>query len=104
MSSLAPEEPGPARRPDRRRRGDRLAHLFPDLPGGRYAVAGFAVATALIGGAFVAGGESEDTPVVEPRLADYAVEHAVTSRHVPVIEASDSAASEAGHGATEADR
>lgn len=53
--------------------------------GGRYAVAGLAMATALLGSAFVAGGEPGETaPVVEPHLSDYAVEHAVTSRQVPV--------------------
>ncbi|WP_026122526.1 anti-sigma factor family protein [Nocardiopsis halotolerans] len=85
----APTEP--AARPDRRRIGsDRIAHLFPAFPafpGGRYAVAGFAVATALLGSAFVAGGDSEEAPVVEPPLADYAVEHAVTSRYIPVVDA-----------------
>lgn len=70
-------------------RGDRgrsefLAQLLTPFPGGRYAVAGAAVVTALLGTAFVAGGEAEDAPVVEPRLADYAVEHAVTSRQIPV--------------------
>lgn len=55
--------------------------------GGRYAVAGLAVATALLGSAFVAGGEpGENAPVIEPHLSDYAVEHAVTSRQVPVGE------------------
>ncbi|MGW8530844.1 MULTISPECIES: anti-sigma factor family protein [Nocardiopsidaceae] len=82
---------GPARperpaRPVRRRGGDRFSHLLPDFPGGRYAVAGFAVATALLGTAFVAGGDAQDTPVVEPRLSDYAVEHAVTSRQIPVMD------------------
>ncbi|MDT0331714.1 anti-sigma factor family protein [Nocardiopsis lambiniae] len=69
-----------------RRRGDRFSHLLPTLPGGRYAVAGFAVATVLLGGAFVAGGEPGDAPVVEPRLSDFAVEHAVTSRVIPVVD------------------
>ncbi|MFL1380643.1 zf-HC2 domain-containing protein, partial [Nocardiopsis sp. frass4] len=54
--------------------------------GGRYAVAGVAVATALLGGAFVAGGETGDAPVVEPRLSDFAVEHAVTSRVIPAVD------------------
>ncbi|WP_150239445.1 anti-sigma factor family protein [Nocardiopsis quinghaiensis] len=100
----APTRPGRAERPDRRRfGGDRLAHLFPAFPGGRYAVAGLAVATALIGSAFVAGGDSEETPVVEPRLSDYAVEHAVTSRHMPVVDASPTAA-DAPHGSSEATR
>ncbi|PDP86898.1 hypothetical protein CQJ94_14915 [Glycomyces fuscus] len=88
---------------ERRRRGDRLAHLFPAFPGGRYAVAGFAVATALLGSAFVAGGDAEETPVVEPRLSDYAVEHAVTSRHIPVVDAWPTAA-ETPHGPTETTR
>lgn len=61
-----------------------LSQRLMPFPGGRYAVAGAAVVTALLGTAFVAGGETENTPVVEPRLADYAVEHAVTSRHIPV--------------------
>jgi anti-sigma factor RsiW len=88
---------------ERRRRGDRLSHLFPVFPGGRYAVAGFAVATALLGSAFVAGGEAEETPVVEPRLSDYAVEHAVTSRYIPVVDAWPTAA-ETPHGPTETSR
>ncbi|WP_026118379.1 anti-sigma factor family protein [Nocardiopsis salina] len=72
-----------------RERADRggselLSQLLTPFAGGRYAVAGAAVVTALLGTAFVAGGEAEDAPVVEPRLADYAVEHAVTSRHIPV--------------------
>lgn len=55
--------------------------------GGRYAVAGLAVATALLGSAFVAGGETgESSPVVEPRLSDYAVEHAVTGRQLPMAD------------------
>ncbi|MEV2274177.1 zf-HC2 domain-containing protein [Nocardiopsis sp. NPDC049922] len=82
-------------RPARRRGAERLAHLFPPFPGGRYAVAGVAVATALLGSAFVAGGEDEGTPVVEPRLADYAVEHAMTTRQVPVV-APESPAPESG--------
>ena len=57
------------------------------FPGGRYAVAGLAVATALLGSAFVAGGEpGENAPVVEPRLSDYAVEHAVTGRQLPMLD------------------
>ncbi|WP_435107534.1 zf-HC2 domain-containing protein [Nocardiopsis synnemataformans] len=106
----APATGGPdASRPERaagserRRRGDRLADLFPTFPGGRYAVAGFAVATALLGSAFVAGGDTEETPVVEPRLADYAVEHALTSRNIPVVDARPTAA-EAPHGPTETTR
>ncbi|KOX20912.1 hypothetical protein ADL05_05365 [Nocardiopsis sp. NRRL B-16309] len=86
--AAAPVEPTPPARPERapRRRGERLAQFLPPFGGGRYAVAGFAVATALLGTAFVAGGDTEDTPVVEPRLSDYAVEHAVTSRQVPAAE------------------
>ncbi|WP_304451805.1 anti-sigma factor [Nocardiopsis sp. YSL2] len=87
-STAVSAEPTPPARPPRapRRRGERLAQFLPPFPGGRYAVAGFAVATALLGTAFVAGGDTEDTPVVEPRLSDYAVEHAVTSRQVPAAE------------------
>ncbi|GAB2492471.1 anti-sigma factor family protein [Nocardiopsis aegyptia] len=86
--AAAPAEPVRPERPARapRRRGERLAQFLPPFPGGRYAVAGFAVATALLGTAFVAGGDAEDTPVVEPRLSDYAVEHAVTSRQVPATD------------------
>lgn len=73
-------------RPERRDGGDRFSGLLPHFSGGRYAVAGLAVATALLGSAFVAGAEGEDTPVVEPRLADFAVEHAVTSRQIPVVD------------------
>ncbi|OLT25587.1 hypothetical protein BJF83_05375 [Nocardiopsis sp. CNR-923] len=90
-------------RPVRRRGAQRLAHLFPPLPGGRYAVAGVAVATALLGSAFVAGGHDEGTPVVEPRLADYAVEHAMTTRHVPVV-ASQTPAAESGGSASVGDQ
>ncbi|MEU3016282.1 zf-HC2 domain-containing protein [Nocardiopsis sp. NPDC007018] len=72
--------------PEPRGGGDRFSHLLPHFSGGRYAVAGLAVATALLGSAFVAGGEGDDAPVVEPRLADFAVEHAVTSRQIPVVE------------------
>lgn len=81
----APETPsvGDRVRADRGR-AELLSHLLTPFAGGRYAVAGAAVVTALLGTAFVAGGETEDAPVVEPRLADYAVEHAVTSRHIPV--------------------
>jgi len=68
------------------RGGDRFSGLLPHFSGGRYAVAGLAVATALLGSAFVAGGEGEETPIVEPHLADFAVEHAVTSRQIPVVE------------------
>lgn len=85
-SVTEPVEESRARRSDGRGRGERWAHLLPPFPGGRYAVAGFAVATALLGSAFVAGGDTDDTPVVEPRLSDYAVEHAVTSRHIPAVE------------------
>ena len=80
-----PERYVPARS-ERRDGGDRFSGLLPHFSGGRYAVAGLAVATALLGSAFVAGGEGEDTPVVEPHLTDFAVEHAVTSRQVPVVE------------------
>lgn len=66
-----------------RGRPEFLAQLLTPFPGSRYAIAGAAVVTALLGSAFVAGGETEDAPVVEPRLADFAVEHAVTSRHIP---------------------
>ena len=79
-----PVEESRAHRSNGRGRGERWTHLLPPFPGGRYAVAGIAMATALLGSAFVAGGDTEDTPVVEPRLSDYAVEHAVTSRHLPV--------------------
>ncbi|MFD6951941.1 hypothetical protein A6A08_10565 [Nocardiopsis sp. TSRI0078] len=100
----SPVQPGRTERSDRRRfGGDRLAHLFPDFPGGRYAVAGLAVATALIGSAFVAGGDSEEAPVVEPRLSDYAFEHAVTSRSMPVVDPSP-AASDVPHGSSETTR
>ncbi|WP_116245947.1 zf-HC2 domain-containing protein [Nocardiopsis sp. FIRDI 009] len=78
-------DPRTGPRPERRRGAERLAHLFPPIPGGRYAFAGVAVVTALLGSAFVAGGDDDQTPVVEPRLADYAVEHAVTSRNMPVV-------------------
>ncbi|MFE1169457.1 anti-sigma factor family protein [Nocardiopsis sp. NPDC058789] len=87
------ERPQPRTQPERYvpprpepRGGDRFSGLLPHFSGGRYAVAGLAVATALLGSAFVAGGEGEDTPVVEPHLADFAVEHAVTSRQIPVVE------------------
>ncbi|GHD18825.1 anti-sigma factor family protein [Nocardiopsis kunsanensis] len=81
----APGGPQPtAEEPGERSRSEFLAQLLTPFPGGRYAIAGAAVVTALLGTAFVAGGEAEDTPVVEPRLADFAVEHAVTSRHAPV--------------------
>ncbi|MFI6574557.1 zf-HC2 domain-containing protein [Nocardiopsis sp. NPDC050513] len=82
-------------RPVRRRGAERFAHLFPPFPGRRYAVAGVAVATALLGSAFVAGGDDGGTPIVEPRLADYAVEHAMTTRQVPVV-APETPASEPG--------
>ncbi len=72
--------------PERRGGVDRFSGLLPHFSGGRYAVAGLAVATALLGSAFVAGGEGEDTPVVEPHLTDFAVEHAVTSRQIPVVD------------------
>ena len=97
-------------RPARRRGGDRLSHLIPAFPGGRYAVAGFAVATALLGTAFVAGGDAQDAPVVEPRLSDYAVEHAVTSRQIPVVQTQPSEArpvgteNPIGYGSTETTR
>lgn len=80
-----PERYVPAR-PERRDGGDRFSGLLPYFSGGRYAVAGLAVATALLGSAFVVGAEGEDTPVVEPHLADFAVEHAVTSRQIPVVD------------------
>ena len=80
----------PERRP--RRRGERFSHLFPTLPGGRYAVAGVVVATALLGGAFAVGGETGEPPVVEPRLADFVIEHAVTSRVIPAMDAPPSPA------------
>ncbi|GAA3722543.1 hypothetical protein HDA32_000836 [Spinactinospora alkalitolerans] len=52
----------------------------------RYAVAGASVAALTLGTAFVAGGEQEETPVVTPALADYAVEHALTTSHqAPVL-------------------
>ncbi|WP_051049559.1 anti-sigma factor family protein [Nocardiopsis ganjiahuensis] len=73
-------------RPERQGGADRFSGLLPHFSGGRYAVAGLAVATALLGSAFVAGGEGEDAPVVEPHLTDFAVEHAVTSRQIPVVE------------------
>ncbi|WP_081748609.1 anti-sigma factor [Nocardiopsis sp. CNT312] len=81
-SPAAPVAPPPADRPVRRR-ADRFTSLLPAFPGGRYAVAGVAVATALLGSAFVAGGGDDDTPVVEPRIADFALEHALTVRQLP---------------------
>ncbi|GHC76733.1 hypothetical protein GCM10007079_13320 [Nocardiopsis terrae] len=88
----APRREQPRTSPERyvpaaARRGgsDRFSGLLPHFSGGRYAVVGLAVATALLGSAFVAGGEGEETPVVEPRLSDFAVEHAVTSRQIPVV-------------------
>lgn len=92
-TAAGPAEEQRASRPEDRGRGERWSQLLPPFPGGRYAVAGFAVATALLGSAFVAGGDTQDAPVVEPRLSDYAVEHAVTSRHIPAAEATP-----AGHG------
>lgn len=83
--STRPERYVPPR-PGRQGGADRFSGLLPHFSGGRYAVAGLAVATALLGSAFVAGGEGEDTPVVEPHLADFAVEHAVTSRQIPVVD------------------
>lgn len=78
----SPERYVPVRRPE-----DGGSVRSPYFSGGRYAVAGLAVATALLGSAFVAGGENPDNaPVVEPRLSDYAVEHAVTSRQIPVVD------------------
>ncbi|GAB3688895.1 anti-sigma factor family protein [Nocardiopsis oceani] len=65
---------------------DRVSGLLPNFSGGRYAVAGLAVTTALLGSAFIAGGDAEDAPVVEPRLSDYAVDHAVSSRQIPVVD------------------
>lgn len=91
-----PVRPARPDRPVRRRGGDRFSHLIPAFPGGRYAVAGFAVATALLGTAFVAGGDTRDTPVVEPRLSDYAVEHAVISRQIPVADEEPARARPAG--------
>ena len=92
-------EPAPPREPSRTRperhvptrsegssAGDLFSGLLPSFSGGRYAVAGLAVTTALLGSAFVAGGDSGDAPVVEPRLSDFAVEHAVTSRQIPVVD------------------
>ncbi|MFB8764178.1 anti-sigma factor family protein [Nocardiopsis alba] len=83
----------PRTRPERHvpprtaRQGEGFSGLLPSFSGGRYAVAGLAVATTLLGSAFIAGGDgSDDTPVVEPRLSDYAVEHAVTSRQIPVVD------------------
>ncbi|WP_159940368.1 MULTISPECIES: anti-sigma factor [unclassified Nocardiopsis] len=101
-SGAAPHRPQRAARPERHR-PERLAHLLPAFPGGRYAVAGFAVASVLIGSAFVAGGDTEETPVVQPRLSDYAVEHAVTSRHLPVAHPQPKA-TELPYGTTEANR
>lgn len=83
--STQPERYVPPR-PERQGGADRFSGLLPHFSGGRYAVAGLAVATALLGSAFVAGGEGADTPVVEPHLADFAVEHAVTSRQIPVVD------------------
>ncbi|MEU0488164.1 zf-HC2 domain-containing protein [Nocardiopsis sp. NPDC006139] len=83
---MIPEETVVAPERRTRRRGERFSHLFPTLPGGRYAVAGAAVTAVLLGGAFVAGGETGDAPVVEPRLSDFAVEHAVTGRVIPVVD------------------
>ncbi|MFD3688438.1 zf-HC2 domain-containing protein [Nocardiopsis sp. NPDC058631] len=112
-ADTAPEGPVRPQRPERpvrRRGGDRFSHLIPTFPGGRYAVAGFAVATALLGTAFVAGGDAQNTPVVEPRLSDYAVEHAVTSRQIPVVQTRPSEArpvggeTRFGYGSTETTR
>lgn len=90
-------------------RGDRgrsefLAQSAMPFPAGKFAVAGAAVVTALLGTAFVAGGEAEDAPVVEPRLADYAVEHAVTSRHAPVDASPEAHVSQVEAGSEQAGR
>lgn len=50
----------------------------------RFAVAGASVLAVALGTAFVAGGDSADAPVVTPPVEDYIVEHAVTSRDLPV--------------------
>lgn len=85
-----PERRAPRTSPERHvpvRRPEDGSVRSPYFSGGRYAVAGLAVATALLGSAFVAGGENpENAPVIEPRLSDYAVEHAVTSRQIPVVD------------------
>ncbi|WP_017608206.1 anti-sigma factor family protein [Nocardiopsis xinjiangensis] len=98
------EPPTAAEERGERGRSEFLAQLLTPFPGGRYAVAGAAVVTALLGTAFVAGGEAEDTPVVEPRLADFAVEHAVTSRHIPVETSPEAQETRAEAGAEQAGR
>ncbi|MFD0776863.1 zf-HC2 domain-containing protein, partial [Streptomonospora algeriensis] len=52
----------------------------------RFAVAGVSVLAVALGTAFVAGGDAQNTRVVTPSVEDYVVEHAVTSREVPVPE------------------
>lgn len=112
LAARAPESTAPvsgAPRTAAEERGERgrpefLAQLLTPFPGGRYAIAGAAVVTALLGTAFVAGGEAEDAPVVEPRLADFAVEHAVTSRHIPVETSPEEQETQGGIGAEQAGR
>ncbi|GAB3207759.1 Putative zinc-finger [Marinactinospora thermotolerans DSM 45154] len=52
----------------------------------RYALAGASVVGFTLGTAFVAGGQGDRAPVVTPPLADYAVEHAVTSRQASLAD------------------
>ncbi|MUL39830.1 zf-HC2 domain-containing protein [Streptomonospora sp. PA3] len=89
-SALAVAEPAAAPAPERPRRpraaraARPLSVLRPRWERTRFAVAGVSVLAVALGTAFVAGGDSEDAPVVTPPIDDYAIEHAVTSRQVPV--------------------
>ncbi|WP_084722756.1 anti-sigma factor family protein [Streptomonospora alba] len=82
-SAPAAPEPERARRP-RAPRQRPLSVLRPRWERTRFAVAGVSVLAVALGTAFVAGGDAEDPPVVTPPIEDYVVEHAVTSRQVPV--------------------
>ncbi|GAB3487670.1 zf-HC2 domain-containing protein [Nocardiopsis coralliicola] len=71
---------------EERRRGPHAAPAprlrWPQPPhwgAARYALAGASVVAVALGGAFVAGGESAEAPVVRPALEDYAAEHALTA-------------------------
>ncbi|GAB3449310.1 hypothetical protein GCM10027570_23730 [Streptomonospora sediminis] len=96
--AVADPEPAPAPARPRRARGGRmglgartraarpLSVLRPRWERTRFAVAGASVVAVALGTAFVAGGDSDEPPVVIPPVDDYAVEHAVTSRQVTVPE------------------
>ncbi|TQN32755.1 putative zinc finger protein [Haloactinospora alba] len=84
-TAVAEKDPSPTGAAAARRRHNRpLSVLRTRWRGTRYAAAGVSALAAVLGSAFIAGGEQQQAPVVRPALADYAAEHAVTAQQATV--------------------